>query len=154
MKKVFRTKQDTLPIQTKVQVVEYFAGLGEISFRKYKEAIEHKFNCKSKKEFETYLETFDDYDMFVFEEIADFYNLKAEYIETRPSKGEGYFVLYKDNNFVKENYGWKSLKTKDGYAWFGGKHHFGLYDYVPEKVIENHSIEDIDFLVCGWQVSK
>ena len=61
---------------------------------------------------------------------------------------------YFDNTFVKENYGWKSLETKDGYAWFGGKHHSGLFDCLPEKVIENHSLEDIDFLVCGWQVSK
>ena len=42
-----------------------------------------------------YLENYDDYDMFIFEEIANFYNLEAEFIDTRPSKGEGYFILYK-----------------------------------------------------------
>ena len=103
MNKSFRTTDDTLPIQTKVQVVEYFDGLGGISFNKYKEAIQDKLNCHTKKEFNNYLENYDDYDMFIFEEIADFYNLEAEFIDTRPSKGEGYFILYKrsktdDNN--------------------------------------------------------
>jgi hypothetical protein len=73
-----------------------------------------------------------------------------ENIQNQITTIENYF----DNTFVKENYGWKSLDTKDGYAWFGGKHHSGLFDCLPEKVIENHSLEDIDFLVCGWQVSK
>ena len=95
MIKSFRTTVDTLPIKTKVQVVEYFNGLGGISFNKYKEAIQDKLDCHTKKEFNTYLENYDDYDMFIFEEIAGFYNLEAEFIDTRPSKGEGYFILYK-----------------------------------------------------------
>jgi hypothetical protein len=95
MNKSFRTTVDTLPIKTKVQVVEYFGGLGGISFNKYKEAIQDKLDCHTKKEFDNYLENFNDYDLFIFEEIADFYNLEAEFIDTRPSKGEGYFILFK-----------------------------------------------------------
>ena len=57
-----------------MQVVEYFDGLDDISFNKYKKAIQDKLDCHTKKEFDTYLENYDDYDMFIFEEIADFYN--------------------------------------------------------------------------------
>ena len=95
MIKSFRTTVNTLPIQTKVQVVEYFDGLGCISFSKYKKAIQNKLGCHTKKEFKNYLENYDDYDIFIFEEIADFYDLEAGFIDTRISKGEGYFILYK-----------------------------------------------------------
>ena len=60
MIKSFKTTVDTLPIQTKVQVVEYFDGLGGISFNKYKEAIQNKLGCHNKKEFKNYLENYDD----------------------------------------------------------------------------------------------
>ena len=47
--------------------------------------------------------------------------------------------------------GWEPMEAKDNMCWFGGKTHYRLADYLPEKVIDNHSHEDIDFLVVGWR---
>jgi hypothetical protein len=39
------------------------------------------------------------------------------------------------------------MKTNDvGGAWFGGKSHSALADYIPKE----KNLEDIDFLVMGW----
>ena len=47
--------------------------------------------------------------------------------------------------------GWKPMEAKDGLAWFGGKTHQQLADYLPKKDLDNHSHEDIDFLVVGYR---
>ena len=44
--------------------------------------------------------------------------------------------------------GWKPLATKTGDAWFGGKTHSFLADYVDPDDAEN--FEDLDFLVVGY----
>tara|TARA_R100000742_G_C4188978_1_gene21675 strand:+ start:62 stop:295 length:234 start_codon:yes stop_codon:yes gene_type:complete len=44
--------------------------------------------------------------------------------------------------------GWKPLEAKDGCAWFGGKTHSFLADYVDPDDAEN--FEDLDFLVVGY----
>ena len=51
---------------------------------------------------------------------------------------------------IKRN-GWNPMKAKDGLAWFGGKTHNQLADYLPKKVINSYSHEDVDFLVVGWR---
>tara|TARA_R100001509_G_C4674947_1_gene151480 strand:- start:110 stop:313 length:204 start_codon:yes stop_codon:yes gene_type:complete len=51
---------------------------------------------------------------------------------------------------IKRN-GWKPMKSEDGLAWFGGKTHYQLLDYLPKKAIDSHNHEDIDFLVVGWR---
>jgi len=45
--------------------------------------------------------------------------------------------------------GWKPMQSEDGCAWFGGKTHSTLADYLPEEALE-HNHEDLDFLVIGW----
>ncbi len=45
--------------------------------------------------------------------------------------------------------GWKPMQAKDGFAWFGGKSHNVLADYLPEEALK-HNHEDLDFLVIGW----
>ena len=55
----------------------------------------------------------------------------------------------KDKKLLKK-YGWKSFDTKTGYAWFGGKSHYPLVDYLPEKALKDN-LEDLDFLVVGWR---
>ena len=57
----------------------------------------------------------------------------------------------KDKKLLKK-YGWKSLDTQTGYAWFGGKTHHPIADHLPEKTLEKHNFEDLDFLVVGWRV--
>lgn len=47
--------------------------------------------------------------------------------------------------------GWKPMESPDGCAWFGGKSHYMLADYLPEKALK-HNHENIDFLVIGWRV--
>ena len=48
--------------------------------------------------------------------------------------------------------GWKPMETDGvGGAWFGGKSHHSLADYVPDKVFDRANLEDIDFLVLGWR---
>ena len=46
--------------------------------------------------------------------------------------------------------GWKLMETKDGCAWFGGKSHHTLAEYLPSDALK-HSHEDLDFLVVGWR---
>lgn len=46
--------------------------------------------------------------------------------------------------------GWKLMDTEDGCAWFGGKSHYSLADYLPQLALKNQ-IEDLDFLVVGWR---
>ena len=53
-----------------------------------------------------------------------------------------------------EKHGWKSFDTPDGLVWFGGKSHNELINHIPEDEIEDVNLEDIDFLVIGWQVQK
>ena len=49
--------------------------------------------------------------------------------------------------------GWKPMDTcRVGGAWFGGKSHYTLADYVPSEVFDKADLEDIDFLVLGWRV--
>tara|TARA_R100000697_G_scaffold110490_1_gene126931 strand:- start:281 stop:475 length:195 start_codon:yes stop_codon:yes gene_type:complete len=45
--------------------------------------------------------------------------------------------------------GWKPMETKDGCAWFGGKTHSVLAEFVDSNEIEN--FEGLDFLVVGWK---
>ena len=47
--------------------------------------------------------------------------------------------------------GWKLMDTKDGCAWFGGKTHYTLIDYLPSDGLEQN-YEDLDFLVVGWRM--
>ena len=50
--------------------------------------------------------------------------------------------------------GWQPMETKGiGGAWFGGKSHYNLADYVPSKVFDKANLEDIDFLILGWRKS-
>ncbi len=53
-----------------------------------------------------------------------------------------------------KNHGWKSFDTPDGLVWFGGKSHNELINHIPGDEIEDVNLEDIDFLVIGWQVQK
>ncbi len=48
--------------------------------------------------------------------------------------------------------GWKPMETYDGCAWFGGKNHVPVLDYLPEGTLDERNFEDIDFLVIGWKV--
>jgi hypothetical protein len=47
--------------------------------------------------------------------------------------------------------GWKPLATYDGTAWFGGRKHTQLAEYLPDKAFKDTEFEDIDFLVIGWK---
>ena len=48
--------------------------------------------------------------------------------------------------------GWQPMETSAvGGAWFGGKSHHALADYVPDQVFDKANFEDIDFLVLGWR---
>ena len=48
---------------------------------------------------------------------------------------------------VIAKHGWKPMETGDeGGAWFGGRNHNSLADYIPKE----KNLEDIDFLVMGW----
>ena len=57
---------------------------------------------------------------------------------------------------ILENYiydirkSWQPMDSKDGVAWFGGKTHYQLADYLPQEALE-HNHEDLDFLVIGWR---
>ncbi len=45
--------------------------------------------------------------------------------------------------------GWNTFSgaSVDGTAWFGGKSHHNLLNYIPE---EDSNLEDYDFLVVGY----
>ena len=50
---------------------------------------------------------------------------------------------------VIAKHGWKPMNTSNvGGAWFGGRSHSSLADYIPSQKAE--FFEDIDFLVMGW----
>ncbi len=50
---------------------------------------------------------------------------------------------------VIAKHGWKPMDTSNvGGAWFGGKSHSALADFIPREKVEN--FEAIDFLVMGW----
>ena len=58
--------------------------------------------------------------------------------------------LNKEQIKTLEKKGWTPMETADGCAWVGGKSHSTLADYVSQDTLENHNIEDIDFLVVGY----
>jgi len=43
------------------------------------------------------------------------------------------------------------MESEQGFAWFGGKSHQQLAEWLPEKALEDEEFEDIDFLVVGWR---
>tara|TARA_R110000772_G_scaffold28440_2_gene71775 strand:+ start:918 stop:1220 length:303 start_codon:yes stop_codon:yes gene_type:complete len=47
--------------------------------------------------------------------------------------------------------GWNPMESEQGFAWFGGKSHQQLAEWLPEKALEDENFEDIDFLVVGWR---
>ena len=47
--------------------------------------------------------------------------------------------------------GWKPLATNQGTAWFGGRTHNQLSEYLPDEALKDTEFEDIDFLVIGWK---
>lgn len=57
--------------------------------------------------------------------------------------------IMKDFMGMMRKKGWKPMQSEDGCAWFGGKTHSTLADYLPEEALE-HNHEDLDFLVIGW----
>ena len=46
--------------------------------------------------------------------------------------------------------GWNTFDSLEGVAWFGGKTHRALADYLPVGLLEETNFEDLDFLVIGW----
>ena len=52
-------------------------------------------------------------------------------------------------DFIKRK-GWNTFDSVEGVAWFGGKTHRALADYLPEGLLEKTNFEDLDFLVVGW----
>ena len=56
--------------------------------------------------------------------------------------------LNKEQIKTLEKKGWTPMETEDGCAWFGGKSHYTLADYISKDEIEH--FEDIDFLVVGY----
>jgi hypothetical protein len=61
----------------------------------------------------------------------------------------------KKRNTIKKirDFGWKPLATDEGTAWFGGRTHTQLAEYLPDNALEDTEFEDIDFLVIGWKKS-
>lgn len=57
--------------------------------------------------------------------------------------------IMKDFMDMMQKKGWKPMKSEDGCAWFGGKTHSTLTDYLPKEALKHH-YEDLDFLVIGW----
>ena len=47
--------------------------------------------------------------------------------------------------------GWSPMQSEQGFAWFGGKSHVQLSEFLPDNILEDTNIEDIDFLVIGWR---
>lgn len=58
--------------------------------------------------------------------------------------------IVNDYHKLLKSSGWKPMETKDGCAWFGGKGHHTLSEYLPDDALK-HNHEDIDFLVVGWR---
>jgi len=53
-------------------------------------------------------------------------------------------------NYIRKE-GWNPMESEQGFAWFGGKSHQQLAEWLPEKALEDEDFEDIDFLVVGWR---
>ncbi len=47
--------------------------------------------------------------------------------------------------------GWIPMQSEQGFAWFGGKSHQQLSEWLPDEALEDENFEDIDFLVVGWR---
>jgi len=94
--KTFNTTKEMLPIPTEVNVIDSYESHYLIDYDKYKEGINHSIEGKSKSDWHNYLDDYDTYDAEIFEEIASYYKIKTAWIDTRPSKGEGYFIFYKE----------------------------------------------------------
>ena len=60
--------------------------------------------------------------------------------------------MFLNKNQLKhlEKYGWIPMNTKDGTAWFGGKSHYRLADYIEDLEKDDRPLEDIDFLVIAY----
>ena len=58
--------------------------------------------------------------------------------------------LNKDQLKHLDKNGWIPMDTKDGTAWFGGKSHSQLIDYIEDPEKDDRSLEDIDFLVIAY----
>lgn len=59
--------------------------------------------------------------------------------------------IVKDYQDFVRRMGWNIFDSQEGVAYFGGKTHRALADYLPEGVLEETDFEDLDFLVIGWQ---
>tara|TARA_R100001086_G_scaffold91907_2_gene45548 strand:+ start:879 stop:1085 length:207 start_codon:yes stop_codon:yes gene_type:complete len=52
---------------------------------------------------------------------------------------------------VRKEGGWQEMDSKSSVAWFGGKTHTQIAEWLPSDVLENNVLEDIDFLIIGWR---
>ena len=52
---------------------------------------------------------------------------------------------------VRKEGGWQEMDSKSSVAWFGGKSHTQIAEWLPSDVLENSVLEDVDFLVIGWR---
>ena len=77
---------------------------------------------------------------------------KLEEIEVKIFKVKEDEIIIKGYREYLSRYGWKEMSTSNGNAWCGGKTHTTLADYLPEEALK-YNLEDIDFVVCGWQYS-
>ena len=50
--------------------------------------------------------------------------------------------------------GWKPMQSEQGFAWFGGKSHEQLSQWLTSEALEDENFEDIDFLVVGWRTDN
>ena len=57
-------------------------------------------------------------------------------------------IINKFHKLIKKH-GWKPMESKNGSAWFGGKSHNILANYIPQK--KAAQLENVDFLVVGWK---
>tara|TARA_R100000773_G_C4129191_1_gene60858 strand:- start:246 stop:449 length:204 start_codon:yes stop_codon:yes gene_type:complete len=58
--------------------------------------------------------------------------------------------IVKDYQDLIKRKGWNTFDSPEGVAWFGGKTHRALTDYLPAGLLEETNFEDLDFLVIGW----
>tara|TARA_R100000664_G_C2624040_1_gene56720 strand:- start:224 stop:430 length:207 start_codon:yes stop_codon:yes gene_type:complete len=58
--------------------------------------------------------------------------------------------LNKEQIKTLEKKGWTPMETEDGCACFWGKSHYTLAGHISQDTLENHNIEDIEFLVVGY----